>query len=69
MGLRTIYYQQKRHHIALGKTICPIMLFKEELVWEIKNGNKKDEIIILMMDANEDHNKGKFSKGLTQLVI
>ena len=65
MGLRNIYYQQKRYHIALGKTIYPIMLFKEELVWEIKNGNKKDEIIILMMDANEDHNKGKLSKGLT----
>ena len=43
------------------------MLFREKLVWEIKIWNQKDEIVILMVDANEDLNKEKFARSLAQL--
>ena len=40
-ALVNVYSQHIRYHRAGGDTLCTRMLFREKLVWEIKNGNKK----------------------------
>ena len=64
MGIGTIYYQQIRHQISRGETICPRMLLLEELV-QVKEWKQKYKRIILTMDDNEDIKKLELIRGLT----
>ena len=68
MVLVNEYSQQIRYHRAIGVTRFHRMIFIEELVWEIKNG-KNYKIIILMMDAKKNMNKGKLVRRITNLVM
>ena len=43
IGLEAVYFQQIRYHRARRHTQYTIMLFVEELVWEIRNWKQKDE--------------------------
>ena len=59
MGLATVYDQQIRYHRSRGDTYCTRMLFREELVQEIKILKQKDKSIVVMMDTTKYPNKGK----------
>ena len=69
IGLVTVYYQQRMYHRSIGETRCPITLFIEYFVSEIKKKKRNYKRSILIVDTNKYFNKGGLSIGLNQLLM
>ena len=54
MGDETVYMQQKRYFLSKGKEVCPREQFIMDLTNQIKNWQRQNDQIVLMIDGNEN---------------
>ena len=66
---QTVYAQQKRHlKYTTKSTLCPREAFRADLTVQLNAWTEKNDVIILMLDANDDLRNGPTHQWLTETM-